>query len=117
MPTKAPTHKPRPVKAKTHGRQDRQQRRALHTGSRTWRLQRERVLVRDLYTCKHCGRYGDQVDHIHGDADRHVDDEALQTLCLPCHSRKTATEQAGKTYATAGCDAQGNPRQPNEHWR
>lgn len=97
--------------------QSRQARRALHTASKEWRQQRLRVLARDLYTCKACGRYGDHVDHIRSNAHEHVADDALQTLCLPCHSRKTAVEQAGRSYTPAGCDAQGNPRSPNEHWR
>ena len=103
MPTKAPTHKPKPVKAKTHGRQDRQQRRALHTDTKAWRNQRERVLQRDAFTCRHCGRYGNQVDHTRNNAADLVTDDELQTLCLACHSAKTMREmnEAVRTHRIA----------------
>lgn len=72
---------------------NRQRRRALHTGSKAWKQQRARVLIRDLFVCQACGHYGDQVDHIKGNAHEDVSDDELQTLCLPCHSSKTMTEQ------------------------
>jgi 5-methylcytosine-specific restriction endonuclease McrA len=75
---------------------NRQRRRAMHTGSKGWKLQRARVLARDEYTCQHCGQFGDQVDHIHGDAHEHVTDDRLQVLCLKCHSRKTMGVLNGK---------------------
>lgn len=76
---------------------NRQERRALHTGSKAWRAQRMRVLIRDRYTCQAlaCGQWGDQVDHIHGNASEMVSDDQLQTLCLRCHSAKTAKENHG----------------------
>lgn len=74
----------------------RQGKRELHTGSKAWRLIRERILLRDGYTCqaKACGRYGNQVDHISGD-DSDSRDSNLQTLCKKCHSSKTARENHG----------------------
>lgn len=98
MPNRPRTHRPDRVQAPRHNAQgksatNRQSRRALHTGSKAWKQQRERVLIRDLYTCRACGGFGDQVDHIHGNADQHVTDDELQTLCLRCHSSKTMTEQ------------------------
>lgn len=98
MPHKAPTHRPHRTtapkfNARGEGPTERQRRRAMHTGSKGWRMQRERVLLRDRYTCQHCGCYGDQVDHIHGDAEQVVTDDRLQVLCLGCHSQKTAREQ------------------------
>ncbi len=97
MPAKAPVHRPPASSAPRHvpPMVDRQQRRALHTGVAAWKRQRARVLARDLYLCAHCGGYGDHVDHINGDASRHVQDTALQTLCRSCHSVKTAREQGG----------------------
>lgn len=98
MPNRTPIHKAYRPKAPQHNAQgksatNRQKQRAHHTGSKAWRLQRERVLIRDRFTCRACGHYGDQVDHITGNADEVVSDEELQTLCLPCHSSKTMTEQ------------------------
>jgi RNA-directed DNA polymerase len=62
---------------------------------------RKRVLQRDRYTCTVCGyksqrRKGDvhdlEVHHINPDGDYDVDN--LCTVCLPCHHRLTASEQA-----------------------
>jgi len=95
MPRKAPTHKAPRTKARAHLAQEaaeRQRRRARHTGTRAWQLQRESVLARDKFTCQACGHYGDQVDHIHNDAHIDVDDDRLQTLCRRCHSAKTMRE-------------------------
>lgn len=113
MPRQPSVFKPRTVKAPQHNARgneatNRQRRRAMHTGSKGWRLQRERVLVRDGYACrglirvrnsrgewvfKTCGAFATQVDHIHGNADEIVSDEELQSLCHACHSSKTRTEQ------------------------
>lgn len=97
MPRKAPVHRPYKPKTPMHnarGRDatDRQRRRAMHTGSKGWKLQRARVLARDEYTCRQCGRFGDQVDHINSNAHVLVTDDELQTLCLICHSAKTMRE-------------------------
>lgn len=94
MPRKAPTHnpsKPRTPKHNPRGKDatNRQRRRAMHTGSKGWKLQRARVLARDEYTCQHCGQFGDQVDHKHDNAHEVTTDDELQTLCLRCHSAKT----------------------------
>jgi len=70
----------------------------MHTGSKGWRIQRLRVLRRDMFICRACGKFGDQVDHIHDDADQHVTDDRLQTLCQPCHSRKTAKTQGRASH-------------------
>lgn len=52
------------------------------------------VLVEELYTCRACGLYGDQVDHIDGKASEWDDyrRDNLQCLCLSCHSAKTMRE-------------------------
>ena len=92
MPTSPPVHK-RQSAGRRHER-DRQRTRALNTGSKAWRAIRAAVLARDSYLCQSCGRFGDQVDHINGDS--HDNREAnFQTLCLRCHSRKTARETFG----------------------
>lgn len=91
MPVSPPTHRAR-APGKVHGQiHNRQARRALHTDSKAWKAIRRRILARDLYLCRRCGKYGDQVDHVDGDS--HNNDEGnLQTLCRHCHSRKTAAE-------------------------
>lgn len=78
--------------------QDRQGKRALHTGSKAWAIQRQRVLTRDLYICQACGGFGNHVDHKNNDAELHVTDDSLWVLCVACHGAKTATEQAGKVW-------------------
>ena len=70
-------------------------------GGRPWRRLREQVLVRDLYTCQHCQKVfepSDLVcDHIINKAQGGSNDLSnLQTLCNPCHDKKTHAEsQAG----------------------
>lgn len=107
MPSAPRTHRQAPSKAVKHNPRgknatSRQQRRAMHTGSKGWKLQRQRVLLRDNFTCRKCGHYGDQVDHTTGNAHEIVGDDELQTLCHPCHSAKTMREQ----------NAQANARRP-----
>jgi 5-methylcytosine-specific restriction protein A len=66
-----------------------------------WAKIRQRILVRDLYTCQSCGEMlggkGElHVDHIRPRADGGTDEEwNLQTLCFRCHSRKTAAADNG----------------------
>jgi 5-methylcytosine-specific restriction enzyme A len=67
--------------------------------------------------CKAQGRLvpADHVDHIlaiakGGDP---WDMDNLQSLCLPCHSRKTATEDRQRPMR---CDARGFPLDPMHHW-
>lgn len=100
MPTRPPIHRPRASRAKHAPKQapqtNRQATRALHTDSKAWRRIRERVLVRDMYQCAHCQKFGDQVDHKDGDSGHNPEDGSnWQTLCRSCHSRKTAKEQGG----------------------
>lgn len=97
MPRRAPTFRPRGITAPRHNprgheARERQQRRAMHTGSKAWRQLRMLILTRDGFSCAACGGYGDQVDHIDGDSHNNYHDN-LQTLCCSCHSRKTLKEQ------------------------
>lgn len=60
-----------------------------------WEALRLRVLTRDNWQCRHCGRVcGDrweaQVDHqIPKKAGGDDSEENLQTLCIRCHLKKT----------------------------
>lgn len=98
MPQAPRVHKRKAV-GKRHGvapQTNRQATRALNTGSKRWRYLRQRILVRDMYTCADCGRYGNQVDHVDGDS--HNNDEVnLRCRCLRCHSRKTAGEKLNRS--------------------
>lgn len=77
---------------------DRQARRALPTNSAAWRRLRASVLAAEPL-CRECARKGRVtaatcVDHIDGNA-MNNGAHALQPLCSPCHSRKTAIENGG----------------------
>lgn len=80
---------------------DRQATRALPTNSAKWRRIRDSVLLRDHYTCRCCGRMvagkGEaHVDHVDGDSSYNpADGSNWQTLCVQCHSTKTAREDGG----------------------
>lgn len=103
MSRRAPRHRPfaRHVPRHQPPERNRQVGRALATNSTAWRRLRDQVLVRDLYTCQAdgCGRLvggkGEaHVDHVDGDP-MNNELENLQTLCVGCHSRKTAAEDGG----------------------
>lgn len=66
-------------------------------GGRPWRRIRDRILLRDQYTCRACGHVTKdlEVDHIINVAEGGSDDDSnLQALCVPCHQEKTAAESA-----------------------
>ena len=87
-------------------RYSRQAKRALHTGSKAWRALRQSILVRDLYTCKYCGRIGDEsmhVDHVDGN-DSNNDTSNLAAMHMECHSLKTMTEDKGNAKRMFGAD-------------
>jgi len=69
-----------------------------HYQSADWRAKRDRILVRDAFQCRACGRvvsgHAVNVDHIVPLADGGTDEDAnLQTLCRSCHGKKTRDEQ------------------------
>lgn len=67
---------------------------------RDWHIVRARILDRDQHTCQQCGDRADQVDHLDDDTTGSVPDERLQSLCRPCHLRRTA-QQGGRARAAA----------------
>ena len=100
MPRQPPTFNPSKPKAPRHVAReaDRQKTRALHTGTKAWRLIREQVLVRDGYKCQSCGRVvtGRQAHVDHVDGNSHCNDMSnLATRCVWGHSRKTFAEHRG----------------------
>ncbi|MHA2022654.1 MAG: HNH endonuclease [Candidatus Thorarchaeota archaeon] len=56
---------------------------------KSWPLLRKFILKRDHYTCRQCGRYGNNVDHIveksRGGSDHPSN---LRCLCLSCHAAR-----------------------------
>ena len=80
---------------------DRQATREMPTNSTRWRKIRARQLM-DEPLCRHCRANGritaaNEVDHIDGDSTNNPSDGSnWQSLCKPCHSSKTAREQAAK---------------------
>jgi|688.fasta_scaffold657080_2 5-methylcytosine-specific restriction endonuclease McrA len=68
-------------------------------GRKYWEATRKRILVRDNWQCRQCGRVcadrGEaQVDHIQRKSEGGDDsDSNLQVLCLLCHGRKSRNEQ------------------------
>jgi 5-methylcytosine-specific restriction endonuclease McrA len=69
-----------------------------HYRTADWRARRVRILTRDAYRCRTCGRvvYGRaaHVDHIVPLEDGGTDDDAnLQVLCESDHGAKTREEQ------------------------
>ena len=69
-----------------------------HYQTSDWRAKRERILVRDAFVCRRCGRvvsgHEANVDHIVPLEDGGSDaDGNLQTLCRSCHGVKTRREQ------------------------
>ncbi len=69
-----------------------------------WRRLRWRVLVRDLFTCRMCGRLEPEsrnlvADHVRphrGDAGLFWDEGNVQTLCKTCHDGAKQREEQGR---------------------
>ncbi len=104
MPDRIPTFRPPWVnKPKRARRPDTARPSAAARGycSRGWKLARAERLLLDHYQCQACGVViaggrGLHVDHVVPKAEGGTDLVAnLQTLCRPCHSRKTVAEQGG----------------------
>ena len=64
-------------------------------GGRPWRRLKQKIHLRDEWTCCSCGRVTMELelDHIVNVAQGGTDDEVnLQSLCVPCHKKKTSKE-------------------------
>lgn len=64
-------------------------------GGRPWRRKRDEIFKRDKFTCQICFRVGGdlELDHILNVARGGTDaDSNLQTVCKPCHQKKTHAE-------------------------
>jgi len=59
--------------------------------TRAWRQRRRRQLEVEPY-CRMCGRPAEIADHIANVGSGASFDGALQSLCRPCHQKKTASE-------------------------
>lgn len=94
MPSRLQTWKPPRMKVEST-------RELRHYTTKAWAEKRRRILVRDACVCQACGSIASgpeaHVDHIVPLADGGADDDGnLQTLCRPCHSKKTIGEQRRK---------------------
>lgn len=88
--------------------------------TRSWQRLRLRVLAdvgRDEFRrggplCA-CGAAATEVDHVRphrGDPDLFWDADNLQSLCKPCHSRKTVAEDGGLGHPITPRATRGEPR-------
>ncbi|MFY1620051.1 HNH endonuclease [Micromonospora sp. WMMD736] len=64
-----------------------------------WDQIRADVLEDEEYSCRRCGEYANQVDHINDRHDHSRDN--LQALCARCHGKKTALEGKMARYRLA----------------
>lgn len=75
-----------------------------------WQALREQVLMRDCGLCVPCGEAGrvtpaTAVDHVRPKAQGGDDAPGnLQSICGPCHERKTAEEMGRRVRPTIGAD-------------
>lgn len=94
MTRSAPKHKPMQRMAKVH-QPDQVERYGQGRGGRPWRRLRDRILLRDRYTCQLCQRVclpNDlDCDHVIAKAKGGTDDPSnLRALCRPCHKGRGA---------------------------
>lgn len=91
--------------------------RLLPLNSDAWRKLRRQVLA-EVPLCEYCPpgviTPATEVDHKNNNpADNSR--ENLVSTCKPCHSIKTMADLYGRP-ARMGCDAEGNPINPEHHW-
>ena len=75
--------------------------RTLETNSSQWKTLRRSILERDRFTCQDCGIITTtlEVDHINSDPSNNSPAN-LQSLCRPCHERKTTLENRSQISYT-----------------
>lgn len=97
MPQRIPSHQPARTYNRPHPSPSELNRpNAARRGycSKKWFAIRQKILLRDAYTCQECGRVCSRkqeatVDHIVPKSKGGTDEPSnLQCLCLPCNSRK-----------------------------
>ena len=87
--------------------------RTLALNGAAWRRLRAAVLEAQPLCACGCGGLSTDVDHHDNDASNN-DEDNLVPLCHECHSRKTQ-QDLGKRVS-AGCDANGQPLDPDHPW-
>jgi 5-methylcytosine-specific restriction protein A len=118
MPSRIPNFRPPRVPAPRRGDTNRPNAAARGYCSKAWRAIRRQVLVRDAWKCVSCGRVcGDRgeahVDHVVPKSAGGTDTlENLQTMCVRCHSAKTAREDGGFGRSRNGVDGASDPTPP-----
>lgn len=97
MPKRIPTWRPPTARPKPESRPNSH---ARGYGSQEWQRTRLAVIARDMGVCQMCGilvrgKGQAQIDHIVEKAVGGSDAMSnLRLLCLPCHSRRHATERS-----------------------
>ena len=105
MPNRAPIHRPPGARSKQERQRETDQRRGSSTQrgyDYRWQRYRARFLAEHplCATCERAGKItlANEVDHIRphrGNPALFWDRRNHQSLCKPCHSRKSATEAGG----------------------
>lgn len=86
-----------------------------------WARMRAKHLIKEPY-CRECTKFGDitrgkVVDHEiphRGNYELFMDENNLQTLCIPCHN--VFKRKSELTNGTFGCDVNGWPIGPDHYW-
>lgn len=89
---------------------------------RAWRKLRRLKLSRNPL-CEWCQRSGrlvpaEHIDHVTpiSKGGEPLDLANLQSLCAPCHSRKTGRDKGNSDKPLKGCGTDGMPLDPNHPW-
>lgn len=72
----------------TFGNPDYKKKYNEYINSGSWREKRDKIMLRDNYTCKECGGEANEVHHLTYDRLCNELDEDLVALCRACHKDK-----------------------------